>query len=151
MNDYRRATMGENVTIHLQMVIEDNGQKETSTSTYSGNYYRNNNMDVISYEEKTEDNHRIKSLITIQPEKVNIKRSGDISMNQQFRSKKVTENVYTHPYGNIHMETFTKSIFYQELDDKQDGKLKLEYQVKLNGQQERYHTLTLELKKEDNQ
>jgi uncharacterized beta-barrel protein YwiB (DUF1934 family) len=137
------------VTIHLQTVIEDNGQKETNSSNQIGKFYRKDKMDVITFEEKTEDNHRIKSFITIHPEKVNIKRSGIISMNQQFHKEKITENVYTHPHGNIHMETYTNSIDYQALSNQQDGQLNIDYTVKLNGQEERKHKLTLTLKKED--
>ncbi|WP_042143944.1 DUF1934 domain-containing protein [Paucisalibacillus sp. EB02] len=141
--------MEKQVLIHLQTVIEDNGQKETNTSKQIGKFYRKNNMDVITFEEKTEDNYSIKSFITIHPEKVNIKRSGAVSMNQQFRMEKVTENVYTHPHGNLHMETYTNSINYQALDSQHEGQLNIEYTVKLNGQDERKHKLTLTLKKEE--
>ncbi|MBC5635599.1 DUF1934 domain-containing protein [Ornithinibacillus sp. BX22] len=141
--------MKNQVTIHLHTVIEDNGLKETSTVKQIGNFYQKNNMDVLAFEEKVEGDHAIKSMITIQPGKVNIKRSGIVSMNQQFRSEKVTENVYNHPHGHIHMETFTKSIDYQALSGEQAGHLKVEYTVKLNGQDERNHTLTLTFNKEE--
>lgn len=141
--------MEQQVRIHLQTVIEDNGQQETNSSKQIGKFYRKGKMDVITFEEKTEDNHLIKSFITIHPEKVNIKRSGIISMNQQFRMEKVTENVYTHPHGNIHMETYTNSLFYQAMDSQQEGQLIIDYTVKLNGQQERKHKLTLTINKED--
>ena len=141
--------MERKVRIHLHTVIEDNGQKETNTSKQHGKYYRKDNMDVITFEEKTEDGHMIKGLITIQPEKVNIKRSGIVSMNQQFRQEKVTENVYTHPHGNIHMETFTKKIDYQAFEGHNEGLLKIDYTVKLNGQEERNHMIMLKIIKED--
>jgi uncharacterized beta-barrel protein YwiB (DUF1934 family) len=139
----------QQVRIHLQTVIEDNGQKETNSSKQNGMFYRKDKMDVITFEETTEDNQLIKSFITIHPEKVNIKRSGIISMNQQFRMEKVTENVYTHPHGNIHMETYTNSLFYQAMDSQQEGQLIINYTVKLNGQEERKHKLTLTINKED--
>lgn len=135
--------------IHLHTVIEDNGLEEASTVKQKGNYFQKNNMDVIAFEEELEGNQLIKSMITIQPGKVNIKRSGVVSMNQQFLSEKVTENVYSHPHGHIHMETFTKSIDYQRPVEKQEGHLKVEYTVKLNGQDERNHTLTLKINEED--
>jgi uncharacterized beta-barrel protein YwiB (DUF1934 family) len=144
-----RQKMENQVTIQLHTVIDDHGNKETSTSKQVGNYYRKNNIDVLAFEEKTEDDFSIKSMITIQPGKVNIKRSGSVSMNQQFRSEKVTENVYTHPHGHLHMETYTKSIRYQALEDGQEGQLEIDYTVKLNGQEERNHSLVLNYKKED--
>jgi uncharacterized beta-barrel protein YwiB (DUF1934 family) len=135
--------------IHLHTVIEDNGLKETNTGKHIGKYYQKNNRHVIIFEEKTEEHYTIKSFVTIQPEKVNIKRSGAVSMNQQFHIQKRTENVYTHPHGNLHMETFTKSIDFQAPEGQSEGYLKMEYTVKLNGQNERNHTLTLKLLKEE--
>jgi uncharacterized beta-barrel protein YwiB (DUF1934 family) len=137
------------VRIHLHTVIEDNGLIETNTSEQLGKFYRKDTMDVITFEEKTEEGFTIKSLITIQPEKVNIKRSGIVSMNQQFLKEKITENVYTHPHGNIHMENFTKSIDYQAFEGKNEGFLKIDYTVKLNGQDKRNHMIMLKMMKED--
>lgn len=141
--------MEKQVRIELQMEIEDGGLKEKSTSNQIGKYYQKGNVDVLTFEEKTEDNQTIKSLITIYPGKVNIKRTGYVSMNQQFRAEHVTENVYKHPHGHIHMETFTKSIQYQALTGTQEGQLHIHYTVKLNGQNERSHSLVLNYKKED--
>ncbi|WP_026907754.1 DUF1934 domain-containing protein [Paucisalibacillus globulus] len=141
--------MDKQVRIHLHTVIEDNGLTETNTSKQLGKYYRKDKMDVITFEEKTEEGYTIKSLITIQPEKVNIKRLGVVSMNQQFLKAKITENVYTHPHGNIHMETFTKSIDYQAFEDQNEGFLKIDYTVKLNGQDKRNHMIMLKIMKED--
>ncbi|WP_010099501.1 DUF1934 domain-containing protein [Ornithinibacillus scapharcae] len=141
--------MEKQVRIELHMEIEDDGLKETSTSNQLGNYYQKGNVDVLTFEEKTEDNQTIRSLITIYPEKVNIKRTGYVSMNQQFHSEHVTENVYKHPHGHIHMETYTKSIRYQALEGNEEGQLYIQYTVKLNGQDERNHSLRLNYKKED--
>jgi uncharacterized beta-barrel protein YwiB (DUF1934 family) len=141
--------MEQQVRVELHMVIDDNGQKESTTSKQSGKYFKKQNIDVLTFEEKTEDNYVIKNLITIQPEKVSIKRSGLVSMNQQFRTNHITENVYTHPHGHIHMETYTKSIRYQVGDQFSEGLLHIDYTVKLNGQDERNHALTLTYKKED--
>lgn len=138
--------MEKQVRIQLQMEIEDDGLIEKSTSSQVGKYYQKGNVDVLTFEEKTEDNQSIKSLITIYPEKVNIKRTGYVTMNQQFRSESVTENVYKHPHGHIHMETYTKSIRYQALEGKEEGQLHIHYTVKLNGQDERNHSLRLNYK-----
>ncbi|GIO26820.1 DUF1934 domain-containing protein [Ornithinibacillus bavariensis] len=139
----------EQVLITLHTRIMDDGEEETSQNTYRGHYYEKNNLEVLSFEEKTEDQYLIKSLITIQPEKVTIKRSGLISMNQQFRKDQITESIYTHPHGHMRMETFTNAITYQVDDQQTRGQLKIDYTVKLNGQEERHHMLTLTYQKED--
>ncbi|GGA63996.1 DUF1934 domain-containing protein [Ornithinibacillus halotolerans] len=141
--------MDSKILIQLEMVIEDNGSTETSKNELRGNYYSKKNMDVIAFEEKMDNNYTVKSLITIKPGTVNIKRTGPISMNQQFRLQQKTENVYTHPHGHLHMETFTKAIEYASLIDHEVGHLEITYHVKLNGQDERNHKLTLQMKKED--
>ncbi|MBY7144766.1 DUF1934 domain-containing protein [Virgibacillus sp. NKC19-3] len=136
------------VLIELCTTIDDNGEMEYNTLTLSGTLFKRKELDVITYEEETEDNATTKNLITIQAGKVNIKRTGAISMNQQFRTHQTTENVLKHPYGTIHMETYTNAITYQPLDEKDIGKLVISYTVKLNGQEERKHELTLTLKEE---
>ncbi|WP_047980914.1 DUF1934 domain-containing protein [Ornithinibacillus contaminans] len=141
--------MEQQVRIELQTVIQDNGQQEKSTTRQLGHYYQKNAIDVLSFEEKHEDAGIIKNFITIQPDKVSIKRSGLISMTQHFRANQRTENVYTHPHGHLHMETYTKAIRYQSLEDGTEGRLHIIYTVKLNGQDERNHELTLTYNKED--
>lgn len=139
-------TMGptnKQVRIELHTTIDDNGQMEYNTIRQIGSFYKKKQMDVLTFEEKTEDNTTIRNFITIQPDKVTIKRSGDVVMNQQFRIESTTENVFRHPYGTMHMETFTETITHQSLEQKQPGHLKMAYTVKLNGEEKRRHLLTL--------
>lgn len=138
------------VAIHLKTVINDTGQAEENELKSTGTFYSRNRLDVLTYKERVEDDGEIKTLITIQPERVAIKRSGIVSMHQQFQMKKPTESVYQHPHGNIHMETFTNEMLYRAPGE-QPGILHLEYTVKLNGQNERKHTLELLFTEEDSQ
>ncbi|MFC4558112.1 DUF1934 domain-containing protein [Virgibacillus kekensis] len=136
------------VAVELKTVIDDNGQMEYNTVNETGQFYRKNNLDVIKYEETDDNGSPVKNLITIQPEKVNVKRLGALTMNQQFRMKETTENILKHPYGNIHMETFTETMEYRSITDTHEGQLELGYSVKMNGQDPRRHQLTLTIKKE---
>jgi uncharacterized beta-barrel protein YwiB (DUF1934 family) len=139
------------VTVTLQTKITDQGQTEENKLVHSGRFYRNDTFDVIKFDEEPETGGTIRNLITLKQEKVTIKRTGDVSMNQKFQEKKRTENVYHHPHGTIHMETFTDFINYQPLDEKQDGQLHISYHVKLNGMKNRKHDLTLTIKEENSQ
>ncbi|PAV31394.1 hypothetical protein CIL05_01695 [Virgibacillus profundi] len=136
-------TYKKSVAIELRTTIDDNGQMEYNTIKQSGDFYKKNHLDVLTYEEKMEDNSTIKNLITIQTDRVSIKRSGNVTMNQKFRKNHTTENVFQHPHGNIHMETYTNSISYQSMNENDQGKLTISYTVKLNGQEERKHELVL--------
>jgi uncharacterized beta-barrel protein YwiB (DUF1934 family) len=144
-----KATNMEQVLITLHTRIVDGGEEEASQNTYHGQYFNKDNLEVLSFEERTEEQYLIKSLITIQPEKVTIKRTGLVSMNQQFRKDQISESIYRHPHGHMHMETLTKEISYQANSQQTKGQLKIDYTVKLNGQEERHHTLTLTYQKED--
>jgi len=139
----------KNVTVELRTIIDDHGQMEYNKQKQSGKFYRKNDMNVLTFDEEIEDQATIKNLITIQKDKVSIKRTGLISMNQQFRHKQLTENVYKHPHGTIHMETFTDNIRYKANRNDTGGKLTMTYRVKLNGQEERKHKLELIFSEED--
>jgi len=137
--------MEQNVSIELQTTIEDNGTKEITTIKEYGKLYKREHMHLVMYEEKIEDQEKIKNMISIQPDKVSIRRSGAVKMNQIFREGERSENIFHHPYGRIHMDTYTTSIDYQPFDETKNGKLVMNYTVKLNGQQSQKHFLVLKI------
>jgi len=140
------------VAVELQTAIEDDGQKEYNTVRGTGHLYQKETMDVLTYRETTEDGSTINNMLSIHTDKVTVKRTGLVSMHQQFCEKQTSENVFQHPHGNIHMETFTNAINYQTLSGQQNGRLTIDYTVKLNGQDEREHQLRLTIRhKEDSQ
>ncbi|TFJ93392.1 DUF1934 domain-containing protein [Lentibacillus salicampi] len=138
------------VALELKTVIDDNGLKENHTVKETGHLYQKANMDVLTYHETTEDGSVISNMMTIHTGKVSVKRTGAVRMQQTFREQKISENVFQHPHGNIHMETFTEAINYKKLTEEQHGSLRIDYTVRLNGQDERSHQLTLMIRpKED--
>jgi uncharacterized beta-barrel protein YwiB (DUF1934 family) len=144
-------TIQKNVAIQLLTVIDDDGQKEYNDQKQSGSYFRKKDLDVLIFEEKLNDGATIKNLITIQQHKVSINRTGAVMMNQKFLAEKITENIYHHAHGKIHMETYTESIDYSQSEDSIEGLLRIHYTVKLNGQNKRKHILKLTYKEEENQ
>ncbi|MEW9676365.1 DUF1934 domain-containing protein [Lentibacillus sp. L22] len=136
------------VAIELHMWIEDNGQVEETTTKATGYLYNRNKMDVLTYHEQLENSgDTIKNLLTIQREKVSIKRSGAVAMHQQFSPGETSETLFQHMHGAIHMETYTEEIVYQPPRRTKPGELSVAYQVKLNGQDARRHQLTLTIQK----
>ncbi|GGJ83078.1 hypothetical protein GCM10007063_01980 [Lentibacillus kapialis] len=134
------------VAVELKTAIEDNGQKEYNTVRESGQLYQQTNMDVLTYTETAGDGSQISNMITIHANKASVKRTGPVQMHQTFHEQKLSENVFQHPHGNIHMETFTDSIDYRPLTARQNGVLAIDYTVRLNGQEEREHELTLTIR-----
>ncbi|GAB4074838.1 hypothetical protein GCM10028778_23410 [Barrientosiimonas marina] len=141
--------MKQQVAVELSTVITDNSDRDENTVKATGYFYPNQTMDVLTYEETTEDGLTVKNMLTLSYDKVSVKRTGPVSMYQQFRKQALTENVYQHPYGHIHMETFTRSISYQRLTDDENGKLVMSYKLKLNGADERHHQLILTIQPEE--
>ncbi|WP_010531547.1 DUF1934 domain-containing protein [Lentibacillus jeotgali] len=140
------------VAVELKTAIEDSGQKEYNTVRETGQLYQKANMDVLTYTETADDGSSISNMMTIHTNKVSVKRTGPVQMHQTFHEQKLSENVFQHPHGNIHMETFTNAIDYQMLTAQQNGVLTIDYTVRLNGQEEREHQLTLTIRpKEDSQ
>ncbi len=139
----------ERTPVHIQLntVIRDDQTMDQVKDFFQGTIAGNERMTVITYREQLEDHHYVDTLMTITNEKVNVKRSGAVSMNQSFIEQTLTECLYTHPHGSMHMETFTTET--KHITTKSGGKVTLIYEVKLNGQNPRQHELELTYKKED--
>ncbi|RYG71566.1 DUF1934 domain-containing protein [Lentibacillus lipolyticus] len=134
------------VAIELETSIDDNGEMEYNTVRQTGRYYQQPTMDVLTFTEEFDDGTHVSNLITIYEDRVSIKRKGPVAMHQQFRPHRSTENVYQHPHGTIYMETYTQYIDYRRPAAGQAGLLTIAYTVKLNGQDERKHQLTLNVR-----
>lgn len=137
------------VVVQLDTIITDEGEKESYSLTDTGYFFNRKELDVITFSEQTEDHQQIDHFLTIYPDRVNIKRSGAIEINQQFHENQTTECIMKHPHGNIHMETYTQSITYESLTNNPVGELFILYTVKLNGQTEREHQLRFTYQKEE--
>src|SRR5699024_7417184 len=114
--------MEQDIHIKLQTTIIDNDTTEKSEIKESGKIYKKEHGDMIVYEEKLDNEEQaiVKNIVTIQPDKVLIRRSGAVKMNQLFQEGKRSESVFHHPHGRMHMETFTKSIAYHPLDERSE-------------------------------
>lgn len=134
------------VQLKLHTEIQELGEKAVTTVEEAGTFYQKGNTTVLKFTENQEE--EISSLITIQPEKVSVKRTGAVDMHQIFKKKRLTENVYKHAYGTILMETYTDQILYQEPENGREGRLFISYTTKLNGEGNRRHRLTLTFKEE---
>ncbi|MFD1416415.1 DUF1934 domain-containing protein [Oceanobacillus jeddahense] len=134
----------EHVNITLKTVIYDvdSGEQETQEQSFTGEWTKKGSIDVLKYKEVNEEVGTIQNMIMIRPERVSIKRTGVIQMNQQFQLGQKTENIYQHMHGNMHMETFTESISFKE--DTMPRALDMNYTMKLNEQLERKHQLKLQ-------
>src|SRR5690625_1029056 len=139
---------GEKVKIKVQYIIHHDGQEEQNVAEEVGSLFKKDHFHVLRYQETNDVGETIRNLITIQPEQVNIRRSGAISMNQRFIEKQTTEGIYKHEYGEFYMETNTHSIDYKPLTRTEQGTLKMNYTVLMNGNIMRKHELKVVYRQE---
>lgn len=135
------------IRIHLHTVIRDEETMDHIKDSFLGTIASNDRMTVITYREKLEGAQYVDTLMTITDEKVNVKRSGTVSMNQSFVEQTSTECLFTHPHGSMHMETYTTELTHEHTND--GGKVLIVYEVQLNGQETRQHELELIYHKEE--
>lgn len=139
----------KHVSIQLAMQIDDHGKKEYNIIKSHGVLYQRGTFDVLIYEEKLDAGLTVRNLVTIQPDKITIKRTGSVEMTQTFLKGRLTETRYQHPYGHLHMETYTKAFTYDAEEEAGHGELKITYDVRLNGDDARQHELKLTYQQED--
>src|SRR5699024_195648 len=120
------------VMIKLKTMINDQGQVETIRTEEKGILIQRPMRDVLLYDEVADEGGQISNLITLQADRVSIKRSGLISMHQQFVVNQISETMYEHPHGTFHLETFTKRINYETAQEQISGRLDIDYTVSLN-------------------
>nr|WP_239588081.1 DUF1934 domain-containing protein [Gracilibacillus alcaliphilus] len=129
----------------MRMEIIDQGQQDISVVKERGQLMERGNMTVLTFSEQHEEDTVIDSMITIQADKVTVKRTGSISMVQRFIADQPTENVYRHAYGTMHMTTKTNQIYFRRPQKQEAGVLSIDYQTSLNGEEPRQHNLTISL------
>lgn len=127
----------------VYLVVRASIDGEVTEHVYDASYASNGSVDVLIYEEDLQELGNVRNFITIQPDKVNMKRSGGIVMNQQFLAGKRTESVYHHPFGSIHLEITTKDI--------RIGKRSVDvfYDSVMNGTEKQSHHLQFRYMKEN--
>ncbi|HLR64323.1 MAG TPA: DUF1934 domain-containing protein [Pseudogracilibacillus sp.] len=130
----------QKVNIRIESVIDG----ELTVEEAKADLRQGDQMDVLIYEHEMDQVGLVRNFITIQNHKVNIKRTGQIIMNQQFLLDRITETAYQHPYGNFHIELSTNDIQSSLFDDaKQRGEVMIDYHSQVNGTEKQKHRVTI--------
>ncbi|MFC4402836.1 DUF1934 domain-containing protein [Gracilibacillus xinjiangensis] len=141
-------TVKSPILLKMTMEINDSGKKDVTVVEEHGQLLEKDSTTILTFSEYNENQEKIHSFITIKPDSVSVKRSGAVSMHQKFIKKNITENVYRHEFGTIHMETTTDQITYQPPENQKQGKLFISYTTSLNGDKPRRHRLTITMKRQ---
>ena len=131
------------VKINLRTEISDGTDRQLTTLEAAGELFQTERQTVIRFTEQVEEQPDVKTMITIKPKQVTIKRSGGVEMHQQFNTLKITETIYRHQFGSMRMETQTDAFLYKPLSNTSHAELSLDYRTKLAKEEERKHKLML--------
>ncbi len=137
-----------NVKVTLKTVISDENNREHIDVSAEGKYYEKDETYVLLFNEKDPDGNNVRNMITISEDKVVVKRTGHVKMNQIFREGQRTESTYYHPFGTMRMETETKQIDFNRENNGRQGSLDITYLLRLNEQEPQNHQLSLTYKRE---
>lgn len=138
----------KDVQVKLVTEIRDDDQKQKMEVTEPGQFFQRGDTQVLTFTEHPDEGDAIKTMVTVKPNHVSIKRSGGVEMRQVFQKGIETENLYHHTYGDFHMRTITEQMEFQSLDEASVGKLLLSYQMTLNHEVTQAHRLTLTFEEE---
>lgn len=114
----------------VQMLDADEADVEMVTR---GDYYQKNGKHYILYDEVMEGfNGRVRNVIKISPDSVDIIKKGAASAHMQFEKNKKNLSCYTTPLGDLMIGIHTNRI---SIDEGQDQlKINVEYSLDINYQ-----------------
>ncbi|ARI76035.1 DUF1934 domain-containing protein [Halobacillus mangrovi] len=138
----------KDVQVQLMTEIRDEDRRETMEVSEPGQFFTRGETQVLTFTEHPDEGEPIKTMITVKPNHVSIKRSGGVEMRQVFQEDVETENLYHHTYGDFHMKTYTDKLEFRSLEEASEGRLFLSYQMTLNHEVTQAHRLTLTFEEE---
>ncbi|WP_066176049.1 DUF1934 domain-containing protein [Bacillus marinisedimentorum] len=132
------------VTVRLVTEITEQQRKDEKITMESDGYLHEKAGGIyLTYEETMEGTGSVKTIVKMKNEEVTILRSGAVSMRQQFRQGEETAGHYNSPYGPMEMMTKTHHIESNWHEQPAEGKLKLYYQLSMQGERIGIHRLTI--------
>ena len=90
----------------------------------------------IRYQEVQEDGQKIPVTVKIMPDgAVQLTRSGDMRMRLKFIYREMVNTSYNTPYGTMLFSTYTKNLRVSLKDRPASGKIVIEYDLYMAGEQ----------------
>lgn len=135
----------ERVTIDVQSVVTDGGEKQTLRQQHEGDLYVKNDTYYLKYEEIAEEGivyHTIK----LAEDNVQVMRHGANRMNMRYCAGESSASSYETAQGTFNMDVFTRNVRvkHEAEDLARKGHLVVEYDLKLNKQDVGFFQLTVQ-------
>lgn len=83
-----------------------------------GTYYEKNEVHYLFYEEMMEGyDEPVRNMISIEPDRVLLKKSGIVATYMEFLPKTRTQTWYSTPFGKMDMDIYTQRIRIRESEE----------------------------------
>lgn len=130
------------VKLTIRGVRTGPGPEDVSELVTTAEYYDNGVMKYLFYTEYTEDGQLQKNRLTIAPEYIELKKTGDATSVLTFREGVKKPCIYQTPAGPMEFISDTRRINLRESEDTLT--LRMEYSLLLNGELVSDHRLTVD-------
>lgn len=144
------TTAKQHVFVILDTSITEDGDTQKETVRATGEIIGLGMKRMIKFTEINDQNESIDTVMMLSEDKVTLKRTGAITMSQQFIENQKTESHYQHPLMRLRIETYTETIDYDYRENRSALTLQMRYRTVINGEGERMHTLKLQIKGDNN-
>ncbi len=135
------------ITIYLKTDIQQGQEHESFELTAQGNYYEKNDSFFIRYEERNEAGS-VQTVLKIAGDHAVILRSGSIKMRMSFYPGQVTNGTYESEIGILQLVTETVSLAHLTRSDDKEGKIQIQYKLKMQGDDVGLYNMSLTYKEE---
>lgn len=109
--------MTKDVLVSVAGIQFEIDEEEVIEVITSGNYYFKNGKHYVLYEERDEQQGLTKNRIKIEPNRVEMKKTGAITTNMVFEDGKENITYYNTGFGTLLVQTKTNSIEVLERED----------------------------------
>ena len=117
----------------LQTLVGEGEAPQPLSLSCTGTYYHKDGSHYVFYEERMEDTDRVmKNRLRLQPDLLELKKTGDCSVHMIFEANKKNEASYRMPYGSLALVIDTKHVCLRESDH--HIHLSASYALGLNGE-----------------
>ena len=131
------------VLVSLQAIATSNGDEpEVLSLMTAGELQKTSNGYTLRYEETMHEG-TTPTLVELTLEKgvINMRRKGEYEVNMVFQKGQRYEGQYHTPFGTLDLALFSTKADFKT--DEQDGEIRLQYQLDINGQFVAVHQLEL--------
>lgn len=120
-----------NIVLETESIPKDGSSRLVSLDV-KGTLYKKGDLVCILYKENPEEFGDTLTTLKINPQRLDIVRTGDISSRLTFNKSRTFEGVYTTPYGNLPVKTEVSDM--ESYIGENEGSVSMHYTLDFSGE-----------------